>query len=284
MFGLPSTQGARRDGLPIVEVSSVAEAADRGAVAGFICTPPFRHVEDSLAALDDGLHLFVEKPLASRVDRLDELEKAAQDRGARVLVGTVLRHHPLVEALEGVIAGWRLLHIRAECATWLPGWRPGRDYRTIYSAKRSLGGGIVLDLIHEVDLVDFFGGGLLEGVVHAQHKSALEIDAEDHAEMDLVASRCSAEVFLAWYSRIERRSLQIFADEGSASLDFRNGSLVVVDGDGSSHETSFTGDIDDVYVRQLVHFEAVLAGEPPKSSIGDAARQLRVLDRAGALR
>ncbi|MDR7423402.1 MAG: Gfo/Idh/MocA family oxidoreductase [Armatimonadota bacterium] len=56
---------------------------DAGAQAVFICTPNARHVEPVLAALEAGLHVFSEKPMATSLDGARQIrDAAARARGA----------------------------------------------------------------------------------------------------------------------------------------------------------------------------------------------------------
>ena len=52
------------------------------------------HFPFTMAALDAGCHVFVEKPLAETVERAQEIVDKAKKAGCKVVVGYVLRHHP----------------------------------------------------------------------------------------------------------------------------------------------------------------------------------------------
>ena len=43
-------------------------------------------------------------------------------------------------------------------SSYLPSWHPTEDYREMYSAKKELGGGVVMDSIHEIDLTHWLFG------------------------------------------------------------------------------------------------------------------------------
>src|SRR5947209_4960132 len=53
----------------------------------------------------------------------------------------------------------RVSAVRLWFGSWLPDWRPNVDYRTTYSARANLGGGVLLDAIHELDLCLWLLGG-----------------------------------------------------------------------------------------------------------------------------
>ena len=61
----------------------------------------------------------------------------------------------------------QLVGASAWFGSWLPDWRPDVDYRETYSAQRSLGGGVLLDAIHELDLLVWLAGGAQLEVIGA---------------------------------------------------------------------------------------------------------------------
>ena len=65
--------------------------------------------------------------------------------GIRVGVAYVLRFHPVLMQLKSLISGRRAISAEIRCASYLPDWRPGADYRQTKSAKLSSGGGVLRD-------------------------------------------------------------------------------------------------------------------------------------------
>lgn len=59
-----------------------------------ISTYPDTHEEFALEALENGCHVFIEKPLADTVEGAERVAEAARKAGKKVVVGYILRHHP----------------------------------------------------------------------------------------------------------------------------------------------------------------------------------------------
>lgn len=59
-----------------------------------VCTYPETHVEFTIKSLNEGLHVFVEKPLARTVEQAQQVVELAKAKGKKVVVGYILRHHP----------------------------------------------------------------------------------------------------------------------------------------------------------------------------------------------
>ena len=89
------------------------------------------------------------------------------------LYGTLFRYVKNIVNKEAVFSA------RSISSSYLPDWRGKVDYRNIYSADKQKGGGVTLDLIHELDyLTDLFG--IPERSLHVQGKySDLEITSDD---------------------------------------------------------------------------------------------------------
>src|SRR6202035_2236334 len=152
--------------------------------AVLICTPPVHHVAQALQALRTGAHVFIEKPLSDRIEGVEELRNEVAKRGAVVQVGYNLRFHPSLQKLKQLVdesAVGKILWANVEAGSYLPDWRPWQDYRKSYTARREMGGGILLDGSHEIDYVTWFFGAPQEVACMAGRVSELEVNVEDCA-------------------------------------------------------------------------------------------------------
>ena len=80
--------------------------------------------------------MLVEKPLFERVCSGDHIDIP------RVFVAYNMRFHPLLRRLREWLCGREPISATIRVGQHLSTWRPGRDFRTTYSARRELGGGV----------------------------------------------------------------------------------------------------------------------------------------------
>ena len=274
--------------LPGIETAPSLEgalAAKPDAV--LICTPPALHLEPARQALAAGAHLFVEKPIAHASDGVPALIDEARRSGRVLAVGFNLRFLPSLRRVKALLEEKRagdVLAVRAEFGAYLPDWRPGRDYRDNYAVRAALGGGILLDAIHELDYLGWLLGEVEEVFCTAGHWSDLAGDTEDVAEVTLrFESGALAQVHLDYLQRRYRRNVQVIGDAGVIVWDFPTHTVRIHGAEPRGEETTCVddGDPNDVYVEEMRHFIRCLEGrESPLVDGNEALRSIRLVEAA----
>ena len=248
-----------------------------------IASPTSSHRAQTEAALESDAKILVEKPIAL----LDEPVDAIVACSERVMVGYNLRFHdPLVRFIEEVEAGAAgpIHAVRVWFGSWLPDWRPTVDYRTTYSARADLGGGVLLDAIHELDVLvwllgdgDFAVAGSFVGRV-----GPLELDTEDTVKAVLVhRTGVTAEVSLDYLSRRYRRGVEVVGERATARLDWARAVREIEDGDSVRTEDASTP-VAQSYQREAEHFLAFVRGE--RAPVVDARAGAQSLELARRIR
>ncbi len=217
----------RRDvesGLGVETVDDLEEGWRWTPQVAIICVPTSLHLSLALQAAEHGCHLFIEKPIADRWEGVDHLWKIVRQRGLISLVGCNLRFHPGLATVKNLLdagAIGRVMAARVEVGQYLPDWHPREDYRGGYSARRNLGGGVILDAIHEIDYIRWLLGEVLAANCFAAKLSRLEIDTEDTAAMWLgFASGAIAELHMDYIQRSYSRNCRIIGGEGTIHWDY----------------------------------------------------------------
>jgi len=216
---------------------------DMGSYDGVVvASPTAAHCEQAMAALATGAKVLIEKPLALTSDQGGEVVDAAGDR---VMVGYNLRLHEPLERLVGAVRDGRVgdvLAARLWFGSYLPDWRPGTDYRASYSARADLGGGVLLDAIHELDMLIWLFDDQLEVLAaFVDRVGELDIDVEDTVKVLLRhAGRVPIELSLDYLSRRYRRGVEVIGSKATARLDWARAALEIEDGNGVRSEPADT--------------------------------------------
>ena len=164
--------------------------------------------------------LFIEKPLFAKTGAQEEalVTKIAQ-RNFPTYVACNLRFLDSLRKIKELSKGFRINEINVYCGSYLPEWRPNQDFRTNYSARKELGGGVHVDLIHELDYLFWIFGSPKNTTAIFSSKSSLEISAVDYANYLWEYPGFNANVILNYFRRDQKRILEVVTEEGTYWAD-----------------------------------------------------------------
>ena len=264
--------------------SNLTEALDQNPDAVLVTNPTSLHIQSAISAAKHGCHLFIEKPISNTLDGIDELINIVHKKNLVVLIACNLRFHPCLQFIKKSLDEKRIgkvISARVQMGQYLPDWHPWDDYRTMYSAQQSLGGGIILDAIHELDYISWLLGDVTQVFSFSDKLSNLDIDTEDVAEILLrFKSGAIAEVHLDYVQRYPSRSCEIIGEEGSIFLNLREGTVKVYTAEKMEWEVFEllkSYDMNQTYVDEMSHFISCIENkEKPLISITDGLEVLKI--------
>src|SRR3989344_7698673 len=203
----------------------------KGFDVAFICNPTSEHIKTVTVCARAGCHLFIEKPLSHNLSGIADLAKICREKKLIVLIGCNMRFHPCLRFIKDYLTVGKLgkvWSIRHEFGHYLPAWRPGQDYKKNYAAKKESGGGIILDDIHEFDLLFWLADSkVVESKMISNKTSDLKIETEDQAVgIFLFENRIIGSVFSDYLSKKYLRQCFISGEKGNLSWDFNKNEVI----------------------------------------------------------
>ncbi len=269
-------------GLP-VETSVEAALAHRPD-AVVIANPTALHLDVAIPAARAGVHILVEKPVSSSLERMAELEQALQSGAAKLLVGFQFRFHPTLALVRQFLADQvigRPLSVRVDWGEYLPAWHPWEDYRRSYSARSDLGGGVALTLSHPLDYLRWLFGEPADLWAFSGQISDLEIAVDDVAEAGLrFESGLIASVHLDYYRRQPVHRFEIVGTRGVMRWDNADGSVHVVDAESGVDDSFYPPEGFErnwLFLSEMRHFMDVIDGRSePVCTLEDGLRAQQI--------
>lgn len=264
---------------PVDNVQSIFSLEEIGQAPDFIIisNPTSDHVATIRQCLTQNVPLFIEKPLSHRLEGVENLIQQIKKQNIPTYVGCNLRFRSCLQFVKQYLVENECVvnEVNAYCGSYLPEWRPGADFRKIYSANREAGGGVHLDLIHELDYLFWLFAEPATVQKQWRSSSSLRIDAVDYANYNLNYDSFTVSLILNYFRRDAKRTLEILFDDDTWMVDIINNSVTSL----CSGKNIFASEekIIDTYRKQMEYFlQAIRKEQPLMNDIEEAFKVLKI--------
>ena len=270
-------------------ISSEPDALDFKPTIAVIANPSSMHLPIAKSLAVSGVHLLVEKPISNDLNGVRDLLNECKNSKSVLTVGYNLRFSDSLnhfkDALEKNLIGKPLI-VNCEVGSFLPNWRTDSDYKNSVSAKRNLGGGVLLELSHEIDYLEWIFGSIHWARATIMRQSSLKIDVEDSALLTLGIENSSnsnlvATLNMDFIRHDYVRNCLVVGELGSLKWDGIKHEVSLFEKDAKDWKVLFSSkkSIDDTYIEEWKDFlHCIETGDSPRVSGVDGFKTLQVIE------
>jgi predicted dehydrogenase len=257
-----------------------------------IANPSIFHISTAQAFARPGVHFLIEKPLSDSLTGIAEFIEMCEENKCILMLGYNLRYSDSLQEFRDLILGGEIgeiLSVRCEVGQFLPTWRPERDYRQGVSARKELGGGVLLELSHELDYMRWIFGDIDWVKATLTRQSSLEIDVEDSAHLTMGFSSKTSRgqlvgtLSLDFIRQDQTRVCTAIGSQGSLRWDGITGEVSMFKEGFSCWKNRFTHTPlrDETYLLEWEEFLNCINTESNPSNTGhDGLRVLEIIESA----
>ncbi len=223
----------------------------------FITNPTQYHLDSIQKFYNNTKSFFVEKPIVS-YEQVEEFERIKNKINKTIYVACPLRYKAVIQYIKNNIDLSHVYCARAISSSYLPDWRPQIDYREVYSAKKEMGGGVAIDLIHEWDYLNYLFGKPQKNICLMGKISHLEISSEDIAIYLAQYNNMFVELHLDYFGRVPMRQLLLFTENDTILCDLIQNQVSYLK---SGKRITFEEERDDFQKKELIYFIDIIDGK-----------------------
>jgi Predicted dehydrogenases and related proteins len=249
---------------------SINEIVQSEVQFAIIASPAPFHAQHAIPLIQAGIPVLIEKPVSVTQADAQALIDAEANYQTPVAVGYCLRYLPSAQKVrqmlqEGVIG--TLYNAFIEIGQYLPDWRPTKDYRETVSAKAELGGGVLLELSHELDYAQWILGSLIPRHVILRASEELGLEVEDNADLLMTTMKGAVvNIHLDFLQRKAHRKCRFIGSEGCIEWDLIQNEVVLITArDKQVIYSAPEWDKNKMYLEMVTDFIRKINGQPNQS-------------------
>lgn len=248
-------------------VSSIDAALALHPAFAIVASPASYHYQHAAPFINAGVPVLIEKPVVADSSDAARLQELAQKTNTMVAVAYCLRYLPSAAITKQLLDAGDIGHVHNAQITigqFLPDWRPTTDFRQSVSARQALGGGVLLELSHELDYLQWLLGP--QQVLHAVLRNSRELDLEVEEIADMVMVNTPGTISTLHMDFLQKQACRRCTFIGSKARlewDLMANSVTRHSADGTVSCYSQPGwNKNGMYLAMLEDFLAAMAGKP----------------------
>tara|TARA_Y100001978_G_scaffold192764_1_gene198194 strand:- start:518 stop:1501 length:984 start_codon:yes stop_codon:yes gene_type:complete len=285
---LRSGYGPKCEELKLIDYQplNIKDSIDWEPDAVIISSPANIHFDQAIAFGSSGIPCLIEKPLGTSNESFEKSKKLIHlSKSVTMLLGYIYRHDPCANLIKNRLNKntlGKIVEADFYCGSWLPNWRQDIDYLNSVSANKELGGGVLLELSHEIDIANWFLGPIKINFANLKSSGLLPIDVEDRAYLMAENDKgVQISIRLNFCSEPSKRKIEIRGEKGQIFWDLIHGKLEISNENNDIYQSNLNIDRDSLFLIQIKHFFDCIFGKyKPKCSISEGIYILELIREA----
>ena len=197
-----------------------------------LANPTSEHLNYAIKGAKKNINIFIEKPLSNTLKNTTLLQRLEKKNKIKIMIGCQLRYHLGLMHVKRVIDKKKLGKIYSvfcDVGEYLPLWHPKENYKKSYAAKKKLGGGVILTLIHEIDYLHWLFGKFRSVYATGGSLTKLNIDVEDTVAGNIV-TKDNIPILLRmdYWRNPPSRQLNIVGEKGQLFWDYYSKKTTII--------------------------------------------------------
>jgi predicted dehydrogenase len=246
-----------------------------------IATPAHLHVETATKLAEVGVHLLIEKPLATNEIGVERLMSLVREKDLVAGVAYVYRSHPVLSDMRKAIWSDTFgppVQIVVVAGQHFPTYRPA--YREIYYRDRATGGGAIQDaLTHLINAGEWLVGPVTRLVADAAHQVLPGVEVEDTVHILTRHGSVLGSYSLNQHQAPNETVITVICEGGTVRFEVHANRWRWMTSSGGDWQEGLLQPLerDELFTRQANLFlDAVEGKQPPTCSLEDGLQTLRV--------
>lgn len=226
-----------------------------------VTNPTSMHIDVALKAAKAACHLYIEKPLSNSLKDLDLLKKIVDEKKLTTLITYQFRYHPHIIKLKAIFNDLenvygKALYVTTEWSEYLPDWHPWENYKEGYSARKDLGGGVLLTQIHPINYVSYIFGKIIDVKINKVATKVLDIEVDDVADLLLsFENGVSGHIHVDFLQKPRVHIMKIVTSKGRFEWDYHQNNLIFINMQGNKEIFENDGfERNDMFLDMLKNF------------------------------